>query len=348
MKALWKIIRPLLLVLIGVEFFLHFYNPFTGRVKNGDIILPKNAKYEVQNISISGLDTHLLHTKNSIGFRGPELPTDTNTTKIICMGGSTTECFYLNDGKDWPNRVAQEFAANNKKIWLNNAGMDGQSAFGNLVMLKQHIVQLKPNYILLMCGLNDIGLNAAGKYDMAEKNWFKKAYDFLELPATIVNIIRADKAKKVGLNHQFLDIQKAEKLELSDTQILQRIAQEQPLLENYKKRIEEIVKICNENKIKLVFISQTILFADEQDMYTGIALGNIKTGEINGRTQALLLKQYNKANYDIATANNLAFINLSARLPKDSRFYYDGYHFTNDGAELVSKFIYEEIKDYIK
>jgi lysophospholipase L1-like esterase len=348
MKTFWKIIRSILLILVCIEVFLHFYNPFSGRVKNNQIILPINAKYEVSDIKIPGLDSHLLHTKNSLGLRGEELPADTSIARVICMGGSTTECFYLNDGKDWPNLLAKEFKNNSKNIWLNNAGFDGQSSFGNLVMLNQQILKLKPNYIILMCGLNDIGLNTPSSYDMNENNWLKKAYNFLELPATIINIMRAGKAKKAGLNHQFLDLKTAEKLVLSDSQILQRIAGEQPLLENYKKRIEDISKLCKTNGIKLIFISQTILFGDEKDMLTDINLGEIKTGEINGKTEALLLKQYNKANYELAEKDHLPYINLSIRLPKDSRFYYDGYHYTNDGAEFVSKFIYDELKDYIK
>lgn len=343
MKRVWKVLRFLLIVLIGLEIFLHFYNPFSGRVKNGEIVLPVNKQYEVDIEDIPGLDKHIVHTKNSLGFRGEE-PTDSSRLKIICMGGSTTECFYLNDGKDWPNVLGKKLKSSNHDIWLNNAAMDGHSSFGNLVMLKQYILKMKPDCIILMCGLNDIGLQAPSKFDDYSNNWFKKVYNFLELPSTIVNIMRAGEAQKTGLNHRFFkDISKEEKLYLNDTQILAQLTAQQNFLQQYKQRITEFAKLCRENDIRLIFVSQAILFSDETDLFTNVYLGDIKTGNTNGKAKALLVKLYNKATFEVADTMKVPFINLSARLPKDSRFFYDGYHFTNDGAEMVADILYDEI-----
>lgn len=343
MIRLWKIFRFLLIVLIGLEIMLHFYNPFSGRVKNGEIILPKNTKYETTIPDVPGLDKYLIHSRNSLGFRGEEL-TDTTSTKIICMGGSTTECFYLNDGRDWPNLLGKKLKNELGNIWLNNAGMDGQSSYGNLQMLKQYIVQMKPDYIILMCGLNDMSLDAPSKFDQNSEKWYRKAYDFLELPSTIVNIVRAGKAKNAGLNHQFFTkLEEMPKLEMSDSQIMQRLLQEQKYIDPYKQRITEFAKICKENNIKLIFVAQSILFSDEKDLMTNVDLGTLKTGEINGKTRAFILKMYNKTTYKVAEETGFPFINIAARLPKDSRLFYDGYHFTNDGADLAAEMIYNDI-----
>ncbi len=343
MKALWKIIRFVLIVVIGLEIVLHFYNPFSGRVKNGEIVLPINKVYETDIPNVPGLDTHLIHTKNSLGFRGPE-PSDSNATKIICMGGSTTECFYLSDGKDWPNVLGNKLRKKDASIWLNNAGMDGQSSFGNLQMLKQYVLNLKPDYIILMCGLNDMGLKAPARFDEYDGKWYQKVYNFLELPALVVNILRAGRSKDAGLNHKFItDLSKAPTLKMSDTAILRRLKEEQPFIGPYKQRIKEFAEICQKNNIKLIFVAQSILFSDEKDLMTNVDLGLLKTGEINGKTRAYILKMYNKSTFDVAEEMGVPFINLAARLPKDSRLFYDGYHFTNDGADLAAEMIYDDI-----
>jgi lysophospholipase L1-like esterase len=343
MKRFWKNLRSILIILVGLEIFLHFYNPFSGRVKNGEIVLPRNATYEIDIDEVPGLDRHVVHSKNSLGFRGEELRDD-HKTKVVCMGGSTTECFYLNDGKDWPNVLGKKLREERPQLWLNNAGMDGQSSFGNLAMLKQYIIEIKPDYIILMCGLNDIGLQTPGTFDTYDNTWFKKVYNFLELPSTIVNISRAGDAKKADLQHRFFkDISKEEKLVLSDSQILKQLKEQQKFLPAYRERITEFAKLCKANGIKLIFVSQAILFSDEPDLLTDVQLGEIKTGNTNGKGKSLMLKMYNKATFDVAEKMNVPFINLSARLPKDSRFFYDGYHFTNDGAEMAADIIYDEI-----
>jgi lysophospholipase L1-like esterase len=344
MKRLWKSIRLILIVLVGLEIFLHFYNPFSGRVKNGEIILPKNARYEIETEDVPGLDQHIIHTKNSLGFRGQE-PAENANKKIICMGGSTTECFYLSDGKDWPNVLGKKLRQNDPGIWLNNAGMDGQSTFGHLAMLKQYILEIKPDYIVLMCGLNDIGLKNPGTFDKYDNSWFKKVYNFLELPSTIVNIMRAGNAKQAGLNHRFFkDISKEEKLVLTDSQILQQLQQQQQFIPAYQERLVKFATLCKKNNIKLILVSQAILFSDEPDLLTNIYLGDIKTGNTNGKGKSLMMKMYNKATFDIAEKMHIPFINLSARLPKDSRFFYDGYHFSNDGAEMAADILFDEIE----
>lgn len=344
MKRFWKAVRFMLIILVGLEVFLHIYNPFSGRVKNGAIVLPRNARYEVETGQVPGLDAHVVHTKNSLGFRGEAPKKDSSLTRIICMGGSTTECFYLSDGKDWPNVLGTKLRKDNPKIWLNNAGMDGQSSYGHLVMLKQYVLKLKPDYIILMCGLNDISLKAPARFDKYDKTWFQKVYNYLELPSTIVNIIRAGDAKKAGLNHAFFtDLSKQEKLVLSDSQIVQQLKEQNKYLPLYTERITEFARICKENNIRLIFVAQSILFADEIELLTNVNLGEIKTGNTNGKAKSLMLKMYNKATYDVAEKTGVPFINLSARLPKDSRFFYDGYHFTNDGAGFTADILYDEI-----
>ena len=342
MKRFLKICAFVFLVIACLEFTLHIYNPFSSRVKNGEIILPKNTKYSVELPNYQGLDTKIIHNKNSLGMRGPEL-IGSEKLKIICMGGSTTECFYLNDGKDWPAVLGNKIKTDYPASWLNNAGMDGQSTFGNLQMLKQYIVSLKPNYIFLMCGLNDMGLEAPSYFD-ENKSLFTKIYNFLEIPSTILNIMRAGKAKESGLNHRFImDINKAERMQMDDTSIVNHLKSEQKFLSAYVNRINEFAKICKANNIQLIFVSQSILFSDEKDLYSNTYLGDIKTGQINGKTRGYISKMYNKVTFDFAESQKIPYINLNARLPKDSRFFYDGYHFTNDGAEITAGIIYDEI-----
>lgn len=343
MKSVWKAARTVLIVLICLEILLHFYNPFKEKGTVGSTHLQDYADHELNNLNSYGFSEDFTHTKNNLGFRGPELNTDSNKLKIICMGGSSTECYFLNDGKDWPSLLAGKLKEMNQGIWVNNAGFSGKTIVDHLALLKKPVLKIKPDYIFLMCGLDNIGQQIK-KNKFIEKSRLDAFFHFFELPKLVKNPGK----NEVAPSFKLLDLNNAEMLEMSDSLVLQRIAKEQMLINDYRSYLQEFADVCKANNIQLVLISEVILFGEERDLVSDVHLENIRIGDINGRTEALLLKQYNKTTYEIAEINQLPFINLSARLPKDSRFFYDGFHFTNEGAEMVSTIILDESKPLIK
>jgi hypothetical protein len=98
------------LALGGAELALRAHNPFGFRMRGNTLVLPANKVYDIRADQASRsdqLDAHVIHTKNSLGFRGPEPPDDfADWLMLLAVGGSTTEGFYLSDGRTWPERLA--------------------------------------------------------------------------------------------------------------------------------------------------------------------------------------------------------------------------------------------------
>jgi hypothetical protein len=69
---------------------------------------PPNLKKELQpNSSIfSGIEGNSYFVTNSIGFRADELPKE-SCKQIIAIGGSTTECYYLDQSETWTDLLQQ-------------------------------------------------------------------------------------------------------------------------------------------------------------------------------------------------------------------------------------------------
>src|SRR3989442_577736 len=59
-----------------LELLLQIHNPFLARIKGNRIVLLTNKQYHIQNVTIPSLDREITITRNSIGFRGPEPPSD--------------------------------------------------------------------------------------------------------------------------------------------------------------------------------------------------------------------------------------------------------------------------------
>ena len=146
-----------ILALLVLEIFLIFYNPFESSVKFNKIRLPANRTHVIKNISIKKLDRFILHTKNSLGFRGEEPPHEFHKyLTIVALGGSTTECKYLADGKTWVDVLLKHLTTDFRHLWINKGGLDGHSTFGHKILMESYILSLKPKIVLFLVGTNDI------------------------------------------------------------------------------------------------------------------------------------------------------------------------------------------------
>ncbi len=102
-----------LVALAVLEVLLRVYNPLEMRFRPDRIVLPVHKRYIFDNAEKfpTKLPKTTIHTKNSLGFRGAAPPADfRDDLTLITIGGSTTECFYLSDGRTWPDLLGQKLS----------------------------------------------------------------------------------------------------------------------------------------------------------------------------------------------------------------------------------------------
>ena len=148
----------LVLALGLLEVLLRIYNPFQSRIKGNRIVLVTNKQYHIRNNIIPSLEPVVTVTRNSLGFRGPDPPANlADDLSIVTIGGSTTKCFFLSDDKTWTARLADLLLPSVPKLWVNNAGLDGHSTYGHLVLLEDHVRNIHPKVaIFLIHSANDV------------------------------------------------------------------------------------------------------------------------------------------------------------------------------------------------
>lgn len=97
------------------------------------IPLRPNSRMELHT-DLRGVATQGIHTTNSWGFRGDAPPKDWNKYyTIIAVGGSTTQCFYLDDEKTWPRLLEKYLTSSTlSNFWIGNGGTDGQTTRAHL------------------------------------------------------------------------------------------------------------------------------------------------------------------------------------------------------------------------
>jgi lysophospholipase L1-like esterase len=334
------------------EIALRIYNPLPFRVHGTHIVLPYRQSYTFHVGRSSKLDETVHHTKNSIGFRGPEPPRDWDRRlTVMTVGGSTTECLFLSDGRTWTDAFARRLAATRDDVWVNNAGLDGQSTFGHLVLMRDVIGPMRPNVVLFLIGINDVARDRANTYDVALSDApaspLRSAIDFaadhLELAALAQNLMRVRHAREAGFGHNEIDLQTARHVPI-EPDAMDRVIEthRRQYVGAFADRVSQLVAMSRANGIEPVLITQPALFGDGVDPTTCVDLRTVQSsGGANGLLDWRLLELYNDATRRVGAASRVGVIDLARELPKDSRYFYDFMHFSNEGAQLVGDIVFD-------
>jgi lysophospholipase L1-like esterase len=343
-------------VLILSELALRIYNPFHFRIKGSNIVLDTNKKYVISNSKNPALDKSIIHSKNSLGFRGAEPPKDySRSLTIITVGGSTTECTYLTDGKTWTDHLSRKLSASMPQLWMNNGGVAGHSTFGHIALMKDLVINLHPDYVLFLVGVNDIRRNDLNESDKSNSSTHYKTFlTFLsknsEVCNVIANLFRAREAKIRNLGDFYLDLkEKKDSLLIDDSTINKNLEKDDQFLPGYHERLKTLILLCQSNNVKPVLITQPCLPGKGFDPLTNTSLENFKvTSSVNGKLWWAMLEKYNEVTRNIAREYNVPLIDLAHLLPKTSLYFYDIIHFTNEGSMKAGSIIGDELLPILK
>ena len=344
-----------------LEMGLRIFNPIEIRIRGDEIVLPTNRKYVFENSSnLRGIDRTVVHTKNALGFRGADLPKRglEHFLSVIAVGGSTTECAFLSDGKDWPALIAEYLKNDFGPVWLNNAGLDGFSTFGYTVLLRDMILKLKPKVLIFLVGANDMARKEAGEHSASHikgsirldsiEGFVKSASAYSEVASVALNSYRYLRARASGLPHQNLDIVALPHATYPDPNLPELLEPHiHTFVPAFEQRLQTIIRLAKDFQIDPVLITQPSLLGRGIDPSTGIDLRTIKFGRTTGRTYWTTLELYNQATREVGIQENVLTIDLAEELEKDSKLFYDALHFTNTGAAEVARIIYKHLNPYV-
>ena len=330
-------------VILLLELALRMYNPFYFRVKGDHIILESNKKYIVDNSNIPVLDKSIVHSKNRLGFRGPDKPSDFHRRlSIVTIGGSATECAYLNDGKTWTDVMCRNLQRYFPHIWMNNAGVAGHSSFGHIALIKEHIIPLQPDYVLILAGANDIRRT---KMDSGNESMLIVIARDSELLNVLLNMARTREARTKNLTDTYINLKLSDSLLLSDSAIADYLKNEDEWVKHYRNRLDTIIDLCVSNKIKPILITQPTLVGKGRDPVTHVSLETLKIKKNeNGKLWWAMLEEYNNGTRQKARERNIPLIDLARILPKSSEYFYDLVHMTNKGAEKTGEILSDSLR----
>ena len=328
---------------------------------------------------LPGVDGEKHFVVNSLGLRGEEF-SDRAGFRMLALGGSTTECLFLDQDEAWPEQVAQRLEASGRvgDVWIGNAGKSGLHTRDHVIQLRRlrpQLAELGLDAVLLLVGVNDLGLRLGEgeEYDpaaladpdvvrshvlrgfqrvpLAEERrlpfWKRSALYRTFAQALDRRLGRCLVQDSAGLAHETWREHRADAPRLHD-----ELPDLSSGLAEYRRNLVELVGLCADLGARAVLITQPSLWREDltPEERATLWLGGIgpfmnERGCEYYSAGALRegLERYNEATRQVASQLGVEVIDLGQRIPADLTHFYDDVHFNEAGSAAVAQVVADHL-----
>ncbi len=334
-----------------VESRFHPHNPFHTR--GPDIHYTRHTN-TTDTPGIYG-DSVFSTGPNSIRAVAP--PRADQTTRVLCIGGSTTECVYLDDTETWPTLLERNVSAalGTQKLWVGNVGISGFYTRDHLQFLEDSPLLNGVTVLVVQPGINDMW-----RYLAKEENYTNMARFDAEPTAGVVDTAPAPtpyfpwwtQSRVIQLFHTLRADPPPPEAQEGIGGLEYRIRREkrakaelvgdlpdiQPGLRDYTTRIRTMIGLGRTRGIAVVFTTQPVVWRDDlpADVAALCWFGWLEDGRYL-RLGALreAMDAYNATLLKVCEEEGVPCVDLSSMNGRPE-YYYDDCHFTEAGAEEVA------------
>lgn len=373
------LIVGIVVALVASEFGTRVYFSIKNE-KNKYYVWPPNLRkiFKPTAGTMPGVNSIAHFNVNSDGIRGDEMSSK-KQHRILAIGGSTTECLFLDQEKSWPYALQNRLnALHPADVWVGNAGKAGLSTREHFMHMKYLLPQFpEVETVIILAGVNDLirRLIEDKKYDpnfldhyeswkqrlikgaFSETPYYKGKYRFRsgyydEL--AIVSLIKQslDMYSKREMiqdeaGNMFVNLRNLRKEAL---QIVEDLPDLTSGLDEYKRNINAIIDIAQSRSVRIIFMTQPSLWkkdmtAEEKNLLWYGWIESFKTKKYYSETALMRgMQSYNDTLLQVCRTRNIECIDLATMLPKNTSIFYDDAHFTDKGSLLVA----EAIGNYFK
>ncbi len=303
---------------------------------------------------------------NSRGIRGPEF-TDTDRVRILCVGGSTTECIYLDDAKAWPHLLMERLNERvGPGVWVGNVGRSGLTALDHLTYV-EHLPEARiVDTWIVLCGGNDFGHRLRGIYDEKASHPWNEAFKYrrpglagglrrpyhrnlfivqaIEDLRQRLELIALERDGVVYQDVRALWIHRQRHKRRSD-ETAATLPHLEPWLDDYERVLKRIVATARSYGVTVVFATQPTLWSESMTPEaTALCLGSrTPEGYLPFGALARGLARFNERMRLVCDREGVPCVDLASLLPKTIETFYDDFHFNEPGAERVAKHLADAI-----
>jgi lysophospholipase L1-like esterase len=281
------------------------------------------------------------------GFIMPSRVHDHPDLVLAFLGGSTTECTYVDEDLRFPYLVGRWLERDaHLKVNSYNAGRSGNNTLHCLNILLNKVVNLKPDIVVLMENINDLAIlmyektywntNPSRSPIQERLPAFKTVGQdlrqtfYLVRDLTIPNLSR--ELKKI-----FAFPGKTKGDEFHGVRGQTITIDQDLLVREFSLNLQTFINICRARGITPVLMTQASRLTENPDPLIKKMMGSLEAGQ--GITYAAFKGAFDRLNQairDVGAKNQVLVIDLAREIPPVKENISDVAHFNDQGSRLVA------------
>ncbi len=270
---------------------------------------------------------------------------------IVFLGGSTTECMYVDEELRFPYYTGKLLEKESGlKVNSYNSGVSGNNSMHSNDILLNKVIPLHPDYAILHHNINDITiLLIQGGYwndhfnrsliykTLLQKDSTKDFSIHSKLKAVkdliCPNLYRA--IQSFWGNKKLADRDEWEEFRGKKITINKKF-----ILSEFRKSLNTFINICRVHEIVPILMTQASRLKKEPDQNIAEIVFHLK------RDFGIEYDQFREIHCDmnetirrVALDNKVTLVDLEKEIPKEKSHIYDVAHYNNEGSKAVAEIV---------
>ena len=297
---------------------------------------------------------------NSEGIRGDEF-SEEQEYRILAIGGSTTECAYLDQTEAWPYLLQERLnSLELYDVWVGNVGKSDRNTNHHILQMEYLLPQYpRIDAIVMLVGACERLRGDVTHEELLDHAFSAHPYGSQSFPQNMAIWRLSRKLMRPRANWDILfPVQSAVIMEHTgkwytaarehrkSAEIVDGLPDLTPLLEEYERNLNTIIDMAESKSVRLIFLAQPAMYRpdltqQEKDLLWGGAADR-SLGKYYSVSEMLAREeQRNSKLIEVCQLRGVEYIDLANRLPKDVTVFYDDYHFNENGSRMVADVIFE-------
>lgn len=296
------------------------------------------------------------YSTDRFGIRAPQPPTPNAKHRVLCVGGSTTECTYLDDTETW----AALLSGGSASLWVGDAGISGFGTLEHADFLASSPLLDDIDLVVMQAGINDLWRYLAREEKIILFNRFEEAKAQSKKPHANEAVLRAHapvwtrsnviqlwhtlrqpppKAHEVeGVMGTEYAIRRQRRMDAVITDAAPDLAAG---LDAFRENLKRIIATCRKRGIGLVLTTQPVLWRADlsPDLAQRCWFGWLQDGRYLSLGQLrAAMDQYNAVTRTVCSEGGIPCVDLDA-MNGNAAYFHDDCHFTEAGARTVAAMV---------